>query len=205
MADNPENSAARVEDVAELVASLQQVGQLQPGLVVVAAGLLADHPQHAEAIGDRRWVLPAGHRHYDHDRWAAEDVLRVTVTEWPEPPTFQELPQGVTPATAVDPESWKTIFSINGRHCMAGDMTLEHGSLTTIEVANDILIALKRADADIVNAPSLMNQRSGHSGTGSRACSASALWPLCHGSSTGTSGPPSHEPSYLRAVDIYVT
>lgn len=102
---------------------------------------------------------------YDHAQWAAEDVLRVIVTEWLEHSKFRELPQGVTPATVVDPDSWLKLrnggvnaaLPIDGRHYMAGDMTLEHGSLAITEAANGILIALERADAEIANAPSLMH------------------------------------------------
>ncbi|WP_281712119.1 hypothetical protein, partial [Dermacoccus nishinomiyaensis] len=36
VADNPENPEARAGDVTELAASMRQVGQLQPGLVVTA-------------------------------------------------------------------------------------------------------------------------------------------------------------------------
>lgn len=110
---------------------------------------------------DDAWLIGV----YDHDQWAAEDVLRVIVTEWLEHSKFHELPQGVAPATVVDPDSWlklrnggvNTIWSIDGRHYMAGDMTLEHGSLAITEAANDILIALERADTEIANAPSLMH------------------------------------------------
>ena len=110
---------------------------------------------------DDAWLIGV----YDHDQWAAEDVLRVIVTEWLEHSKFHELPQGVAPATVVDPDSWlklrnggvNTILSIDGRHYMAGDMTLEHGSLTITEAAQAILVALERADAEIANAPSLMH------------------------------------------------
>ena len=110
---------------------------------------------------DDAWLIGV----YDHDQWAAEDVLRVIVTEWLEHSKFHELPQGVAPATVVDPDWWlelrnggvNTILSIDGRHYMAGDMTLEHGSLAITEAANGILIALERADAEIANAPSLMH------------------------------------------------
>lgn len=110
---------------------------------------------------DDAWLIGV----YDHDQWAAEDVLRVIVTEWLEHSKFYELPQGVAPATVVDPDWWlelrnggvNTILSIDGRHYMAGDMTLEHGSLAITEAANGILIALERADAEIANAPSLMH------------------------------------------------
>lgn len=110
---------------------------------------------------DDAWLIGV----YDHDQWAAEDVLRVIVTEWLEHSKFHELPQGVAPATVVDPDWWlelrnggvNTILSIDGRHYMAGDMTLEHGSLAITEAANGILIALERADAEIANPPSLMH------------------------------------------------
>ena len=62
IADNPENPAARVEDVAELADSMREVGQLQPGLVVAAEEFVAEYPQHAEAVAGRAWVLLAGHR-----------------------------------------------------------------------------------------------------------------------------------------------
>nr|WP_313505232.1 hypothetical protein [Kocuria rhizophila] len=112
---------------------------------------------------DDAWLIGV----YDHDQWAAEDVLRVIVTEWLEHSKFHELPQGVAPATVVDPDWWlelrnggvNTILSIDGRHYMAGDMTLEHGSLAITEAANDILIALERADAEIANAPSLIHPK----------------------------------------------
>lgn len=62
IADNPENPAARVQDVAELAESMREVGQLQPGLVVSTKDYLEQYPQHAEAVADRAWVLLAGHR-----------------------------------------------------------------------------------------------------------------------------------------------
>lgn len=62
IADNPENPAARVEDIAELAESMREVGQLQPGLVVAARDYLEQYPQHAETVGERSWVLLAGHR-----------------------------------------------------------------------------------------------------------------------------------------------
>ncbi len=62
IADNPENPAARVEDVVELAESMREVGQLQPGLVVAARDYLEQYPQHAETVGERSWVLLAGHR-----------------------------------------------------------------------------------------------------------------------------------------------
>lgn len=62
IADNPENPAARVEDVAELADSMREVGQLQPGLVVAAEEFVAEYPQHAETVAGRAWVLLAGHR-----------------------------------------------------------------------------------------------------------------------------------------------
>ena len=110
---------------------------------------------------DDAWLIGV----YDHDQWAAEDALRVIVTEWLEHSKFHELPQGVAPATVVDPDSWlklrdggvNAVLSIDGRHYMAGDMTLEHGSLTITEAAQAILVALERADAEIANAPSLMH------------------------------------------------
>ena len=112
---------------------------------------------------DDAWLIGV----YDHDQWAAEDVLRVIVTEWLEHSKFHELPQGVAPATVVDPDWWlelrnggvNTILSIDGRHYMAGDMTLEHGSLAITEAANDILIVLERADTEIANAPSLIHPK----------------------------------------------
>ncbi|RYI20607.1 ParB/RepB/Spo0J family partition protein [Dermacoccus sp. 147Ba] len=63
IANNPENPVARSEDVLdELANSLKQVGQLQPGLVVSASEYVAAHPEHAAAIGGKKWVLLAGHR-----------------------------------------------------------------------------------------------------------------------------------------------
>ena len=126
--------------------------------------------RYVERTGDLLFLLVGPHDAwligiYDHDQWVAEDVLRVIVTEWLEHSKFHELPQGVAPASEVGPESWpelrkfswNTIFSIDGRHYVAGDMTLEHGSLAITEAANGILIALERADAEIANAPPLMH------------------------------------------------
>lgn len=62
LADNPDNPPARVEDVAELAESMAQVGQMQPGIVVAASAFAAAFPQHADAVGAKRWVLLAGHR-----------------------------------------------------------------------------------------------------------------------------------------------
>ena len=77
VADNPENPEARAGDVTELAASMRQVGQLQPGLVVTARAFLEAHPEHTDTIGDRAWVLLAGHRRKAAAREAGLEVLEV--------------------------------------------------------------------------------------------------------------------------------
>lgn len=82
IADNPENPATRIEDVAELADSMREVGQLQPGLVVDADQFVTEYPQHAEAVAGKAWVLLAGHR-----RRAAAQTAGLD--------TFQALRRGV--------------------------------------------------------------------------------------------------------------
>lgn len=65
LADDPENNPThdrtRIDDLSDL-ASITTVGILQPLLVVPAAIYLDEKPQYAEQIGDKPYVIRAGHR-----------------------------------------------------------------------------------------------------------------------------------------------
>ena len=64
IASNPENPVAREndEDLAGLADSIRQIGIVQAVTLVPAAEWLAEHPQHADAVGEKRYVSLAGHR-----------------------------------------------------------------------------------------------------------------------------------------------
>ncbi|MEX3600947.1 hypothetical protein [Kocuria carniphila] len=104
---------------------------------------------------------------FEHGQWAAEQVLRVIVTEWLEHSKFHELPEGVVPEVKVDPASWlklrasgiNLVLSLDGRYFMSGDMTLAHGSLAITDTANEIRFLLEKADADIARMPGLFHPK----------------------------------------------
>lgn len=62
IAPNPENPPAREEDVADLAASIREVGVLTPVTVMPTAAYLMQKPEAAETIAGRAWVVLAGHR-----------------------------------------------------------------------------------------------------------------------------------------------
>ena len=63
LAENPANPEARGSaDLAELAASISEVGIVQALTVVPAADWVERHPDHKEAVGEARYVVMAGHR-----------------------------------------------------------------------------------------------------------------------------------------------
>ncbi len=61
LADNPDNDPTRVKNVSDL-ANVASVGILQALLVVPTDVFLEAFPQHAELVGDKPFVIQAGHR-----------------------------------------------------------------------------------------------------------------------------------------------
>lgn len=64
IADHPMNEPERIEDdkLEDLVASVRQVGILEPALLVPAELFLEHHPGDQAAVGGARWVSVTGHR-----------------------------------------------------------------------------------------------------------------------------------------------
>src|SRR5690606_9921770 len=81
IADNPANPPARAEDLSGLLESVREVGVLQPVLLVPAAAFIKVNPQHADAVGERAWVLLAGHRRVAAARLADRDEVHAIIRE----------------------------------------------------------------------------------------------------------------------------
>lgn len=63
IAANPANPTSReTDDLTSLVESIQEVGIVQALTLVPATDWVSRHPEHAEAVGDKRYVVLAGHR-----------------------------------------------------------------------------------------------------------------------------------------------
>ena len=63
IASNPANPAVREsEDLSTLADSIREIGIVQALTVVPAADWLRQHPEHADAVGEKPYVLLAGHR-----------------------------------------------------------------------------------------------------------------------------------------------
>ncbi len=63
IAANPANPAAREsDDLAGLVESIREVGIVQALTLVPAAAWVERHPEHADAVGEKPYVVLAGHR-----------------------------------------------------------------------------------------------------------------------------------------------
>ncbi|MCA0252633.1 MAG: ParB/RepB/Spo0J family partition protein [Actinobacteria bacterium] len=63
IASNPANPAVREsDDLSDLADSIAEIGIVQALTVVPAADWLQRHPEHAEAVGEKSYVLLAGHR-----------------------------------------------------------------------------------------------------------------------------------------------
>lgn len=75
IASNPENPTAREndEDLAGLAESIREIGIVQALTLVPASDWVAKHPQHAEAVGEKRYVTLAGHRRRAAARIAGQD------------------------------------------------------------------------------------------------------------------------------------
>lgn len=80
--DNPSNPVRRsVESEAtqQLARSIQQVGVIQPLIVVAAADFAGEFPQHAAAVGGEGWVILAGHERRAAARIAGLEVVPAVV------------------------------------------------------------------------------------------------------------------------------
>lgn len=67
LAPNPDNPASRTDATGDdsfesFVANIGEIGVLMPLMVQPADVFLAEHPQHAGAVGERPYVVLAGHR-----------------------------------------------------------------------------------------------------------------------------------------------
>ena len=80
--DNPANPVRRSKEsdaTQQLARSLQQVGVIQPLIVVAAADFAGEFPQHADAVGSTGWVILAGHERRAAARIAGLNVVPVVV------------------------------------------------------------------------------------------------------------------------------
>ena len=75
VAEHPDNPRESLGDLSGLVASVRELGVLQPILVVPRREYLAAYPGYAEHVGERSWVTVAGHRR----RAAALEAQLVTI------------------------------------------------------------------------------------------------------------------------------
>jgi len=62
VAEHPDNPRESLGDLSGLVASVRELGVLQPILVVPRREYLAAYPDYVEHVGERSWVTVAGHR-----------------------------------------------------------------------------------------------------------------------------------------------
>ncbi|NAZ84581.1 ParB/RepB/Spo0J family partition protein [Kineococcus indalonis] len=62
IAEHPDNPREALSDLDGLVSSMRELGVLQPLIVVPREEHLAAHPHHAEHVGEKPWVVLAGHR-----------------------------------------------------------------------------------------------------------------------------------------------
>lgn len=62
VAEHPDNPRESLGDLSGLVASVQELGVLQPILVVPRREYLAAYPDYVDHVGERSWVTVAGHR-----------------------------------------------------------------------------------------------------------------------------------------------
>lgn len=80
--DNPSNPVRRStksQATQQLARSLQQVGVIQPLIVVAAADFVGEFPQHADTVGSTGWVILAGHERRAAARIAGLDVVPAVV------------------------------------------------------------------------------------------------------------------------------
>lgn len=81
IAHSPRNPREHYEDVAELAASMEQVGVLQPLGVVRHELYLARYPQYETEIGNAHWVVIQGNRRLAAAQRAQLDEVPVVVQE----------------------------------------------------------------------------------------------------------------------------
>lgn len=80
--DNPSNPfrrSTKSQATQQLARSLQQVGVIQPLIVVAAADFAGEFPQHADTVGSTGWVILAGHERRAAARIAGLDVVPAVV------------------------------------------------------------------------------------------------------------------------------
>ena len=81
IAHNPRNPRDHYDDIAELVASLQEVGVLQPLGVVRYEIFLTHYPQHEHEVGTYDWVVINGNRRLAAARKLGLSDVPVTVLD----------------------------------------------------------------------------------------------------------------------------
>jgi ParB/RepB/Spo0J family partition protein len=79
IAEHPDNPRASLGNLTGLAESIATFGVLQPIVVVPADDFLDTHPRHREAVGDRAWVVIAGHRRRAASKVAGRDGIPVMV------------------------------------------------------------------------------------------------------------------------------
>ncbi|WP_255306494.1 ParB/RepB/Spo0J family partition protein [Streptomyces sp. Wb2n-11] len=85
IADNPENPRGHIDtnapDFQALVESIAEIGVTSPISVCRAEAFLEHHPEHREAVGDRKYVLLAGHRRVTAARLAHRHTVPAQVDD----------------------------------------------------------------------------------------------------------------------------
>ncbi|WP_051266034.1 ParB/RepB/Spo0J family partition protein [Nakamurella lactea] len=81
IAGNPTNPRSDMGDLTELAASIVESGLVQPLIVASASAWHTKHPDHAEALHGKPWVLIAGHRRLAAAELAGVDALPITVRD----------------------------------------------------------------------------------------------------------------------------
>ena len=81
IAPNPRNPRESLGDLADLVASLQAMGQLQPCTVVSRSSYIAQYPEDEPVIGDVDYVVIAGGRRRAAAELAGFDTLDINVKD----------------------------------------------------------------------------------------------------------------------------
>ncbi len=79
VAEHPDNPRRSLGDLTGLAESITAFGVLQPIIVVPADAFLAAHPQHRAGVGERRWVVLAGHRRRAAAEAAGHDSIPAMV------------------------------------------------------------------------------------------------------------------------------
>lgn len=77
--EHPQNPRDDLGDLTGLTDSIREFGVLQPIVVVPADAFLDAHPQHRDAVGERAWVVIAGHRRRVAAEAAGHDTIPAMV------------------------------------------------------------------------------------------------------------------------------